>query len=179
MEARTLDTITPELHQAKKRAWRKTAKPLKLLSAPGVTRTRGTRIRNPVLYPPELRGHEESLPHHGNNAQVRRGFYRKTGNFAVALPSLLLGFLSWNHGVVKLLPDAFFATRHRFRRPVLAFAVHDGFPGFRVKSASVFIFHSYSGDLPIKMCGRVEGRLSRPRKARVAFRGRLRASGNR
>jgi hypothetical protein len=26
------------------------------LGAPGVTRTRGTRIRNPVLYPPELRG---------------------------------------------------------------------------------------------------------------------------
>src|SRR4026207_109242 len=25
--------------------------------APGVTRTRGPRIRNPVLYPPELRGH--------------------------------------------------------------------------------------------------------------------------
>jgi hypothetical protein len=24
--------------------------------APGVTRTRDTRIRNPVLYPPELRG---------------------------------------------------------------------------------------------------------------------------
>jgi hypothetical protein len=27
--------------------------------APGVTRTRGPRIRNPVLYPPELRGHKE------------------------------------------------------------------------------------------------------------------------
>ena len=27
------------------------------LNAPGVTRTRGPRIRNPVLYPPELRGH--------------------------------------------------------------------------------------------------------------------------
>ena len=26
--------------------------------APGVTRTRGPRIRNPVLYPPELRGHK-------------------------------------------------------------------------------------------------------------------------
>ena len=26
-------------------------------SAPGVTRTRGTRIRNPLLYPPELQGH--------------------------------------------------------------------------------------------------------------------------
>ncbi len=26
--------------------------------APAVTRTRGTRIRNPLLYPPELRGHE-------------------------------------------------------------------------------------------------------------------------
>ncbi len=25
-------------------------------SAPGVTRTRGTRIRNPLLYPPELQG---------------------------------------------------------------------------------------------------------------------------
>ena len=27
------------------------------IGAPGVTRTRGTRIRNPSLYPPELRGH--------------------------------------------------------------------------------------------------------------------------
>ena len=26
------------------------------ISAPGVTRTRGTRIRNPLLYPPELQG---------------------------------------------------------------------------------------------------------------------------
>ena len=26
------------------------------VSAPGVTRTRGTRIRNPLLYPPELQG---------------------------------------------------------------------------------------------------------------------------
>jgi hypothetical protein len=26
-------------------------------NAPGVTRTRGTQIRNLVLYPPELRGH--------------------------------------------------------------------------------------------------------------------------
>ena len=28
------------------------------IGAPGVTRTRGTRIRNPLLYPPELQGHE-------------------------------------------------------------------------------------------------------------------------
>ena len=34
------------------------ANPLDLFGAPGVTRTRGTRIRNPLLYPPELRGHE-------------------------------------------------------------------------------------------------------------------------
>lgn len=27
-----------------------------LIGAPGVTRTRGTRIRNPLLYPPELQG---------------------------------------------------------------------------------------------------------------------------
>lgn len=27
--------------------------------APGVTRTRGTQIRNLVLYPPELRGHKK------------------------------------------------------------------------------------------------------------------------
>jgi hypothetical protein len=27
------------------------------VSAPGVTRTPGTGIRNPLLYPPELRGH--------------------------------------------------------------------------------------------------------------------------
>ena len=26
-------------------------------NAPGVTRTHGTWIRNPLLYPPELRGH--------------------------------------------------------------------------------------------------------------------------
>ncbi len=26
------------------------------IGAPGVTRTRGTRIRNPLLYPPELQG---------------------------------------------------------------------------------------------------------------------------
>jgi len=30
---------------------------LNLDGTPGVTRTRGTRIRNPLLYPPELRGH--------------------------------------------------------------------------------------------------------------------------
>ena len=29
--------------------------------APGETRTHGPRIRNPVLYPPELRGHKERL----------------------------------------------------------------------------------------------------------------------
>ena len=29
--------------------------------APGATRTRGTGIRNPLLYPPELRGHTYSL----------------------------------------------------------------------------------------------------------------------
>ena len=28
-----------------------------LIGAPGVTRTPGTRIRNPLLYPPELQGH--------------------------------------------------------------------------------------------------------------------------
>ncbi len=28
----------------------------KIFGAPGVTRTRGTRIRNPLLYPPELQG---------------------------------------------------------------------------------------------------------------------------
>ena len=27
-----------------------------VIGAPGVTRTRGTRIRNPLLYPPELQG---------------------------------------------------------------------------------------------------------------------------
>jgi Phage integrase family len=31
------------------------------LNAPGVTRTRGPRIRNPVLYPPELRGHSGEI----------------------------------------------------------------------------------------------------------------------
>jgi hypothetical protein len=30
-------------------------------SAPGVTRTRGTQIRNLVLYPPELRGHMKNV----------------------------------------------------------------------------------------------------------------------
>jgi hypothetical protein len=30
---------------------------MKRKNAPGVTRTHGTRIRNPLLYPPELRGH--------------------------------------------------------------------------------------------------------------------------
>ena len=29
----------------------------KKIGAPGVTRTPGTRIRNPLLYPPELQGH--------------------------------------------------------------------------------------------------------------------------
>lgn len=29
-----------------------------LIGAPDRTRTCGTRIRNPVLYPPELRGHD-------------------------------------------------------------------------------------------------------------------------
>jgi hypothetical protein len=29
---------------------------LELIFAPGVTRTHGTWIRNPLLYPPELRG---------------------------------------------------------------------------------------------------------------------------
>ena len=28
------------------------------IGAPGVTRTRGTRIRNPLLYPPELQGQQ-------------------------------------------------------------------------------------------------------------------------
>ena len=32
--------------------------PVESIDAPGVTRTRGTRIRNPLLYPPELQGHE-------------------------------------------------------------------------------------------------------------------------
>src|SRR4030042_6292473 len=31
------------------------------IGAPGVTRTRGTRIRNPLLYPPELQGHINNL----------------------------------------------------------------------------------------------------------------------
>ena len=31
---------------------------LNINGAPGVTRTRGTRIRNPLLYPPELQGHQ-------------------------------------------------------------------------------------------------------------------------
>ena len=30
-----------------------------LVNAPGAIRTHGPRIRNPVLYPPELRGHME------------------------------------------------------------------------------------------------------------------------
>ena len=34
------------------------AQPIERIGAPGVTRTRGTRIRNPLLYPPELQGHE-------------------------------------------------------------------------------------------------------------------------
>ena len=29
---------------------------VEMIGAPGVTRTRGTRIRNPLLYPPELQG---------------------------------------------------------------------------------------------------------------------------
>ena len=29
---------------------------IEINGAPGVTRTRGTRIRNPLLYPPELQG---------------------------------------------------------------------------------------------------------------------------
>ena len=29
---------------------------IEMIGAPGVTRTRGTRIRNPLLYPPELQG---------------------------------------------------------------------------------------------------------------------------
>jgi hypothetical protein len=32
---------------------------LLILNAPGEIRTHGPRIRNPVLYPPELRGHKE------------------------------------------------------------------------------------------------------------------------
>ena len=32
---------------------------LDLLNAPGEIRTHGLRIRNPALYPPELRGREE------------------------------------------------------------------------------------------------------------------------
>ena len=35
-----------------------TEKKSQCFSAPGVTRTRDTRIRNPALYPPELRGPE-------------------------------------------------------------------------------------------------------------------------
>lgn len=31
---------------------------MNLTGTPGVTRTRDNRIRNPVLYPPELRGHQ-------------------------------------------------------------------------------------------------------------------------
>ncbi len=31
-------------------------KPLKIIGAPGVTRTPGTRFRKPLLYPPELQG---------------------------------------------------------------------------------------------------------------------------
>ena len=34
---------------------------VELIGAPGVTRTRGTRIRNPLLYPPELQGHWLSI----------------------------------------------------------------------------------------------------------------------
>ena len=34
---------------------------LEITGAPGVTRTRGTRIRNPLLYPPELQGHWKYL----------------------------------------------------------------------------------------------------------------------
>lgn len=32
-----------------------------MFGAPGVTRTRGSGIRNPLLYPPELRGQEQIL----------------------------------------------------------------------------------------------------------------------
>ena len=38
--------------------------------APGATRTRGTGIRNPLLYPPELRGHTYSL-------YILRGFFKR------------------------------------------------------------------------------------------------------
>ena len=37
-------------------------KSLILFGAPGVTRTPGAEIRNLLLYPPELRGHEKQVP---------------------------------------------------------------------------------------------------------------------
>ena len=42
--------------QKKKRSAHNTGQPLDRLGAPGTTRTCDPRIRNPVLYPPELRG---------------------------------------------------------------------------------------------------------------------------
>src|SRR5262245_8365152 len=43
-------------------------------NAPGVTLTRGPRIRNPVLYPPELRGHTVKIYHNSVSLQHCRQF---------------------------------------------------------------------------------------------------------
>ena len=48
-----------------------------LENAPGVTRTRGPRIRNPVLYPPELRGHNVKIYHNSVSLQYCPQFPRQ------------------------------------------------------------------------------------------------------
>src|SRR4051812_48804674 len=59
---------------------------LSLISAPGATRTRGPRIRNPVLYPPELRG------------QARPRTRRGADNLAAARANLQPGALRIHGG---------------------------------------------------------------------------------